>query len=225
MDWEMPVMNGIEAIKYLKKQESTKNIPVIMATGVKTNDSFLKEALQTGASDFVRKPINQVELMARAQSAIRLSEMYKQEKKLMQSVIEHKNRELSTVVIQVAQKNRVLSDIHQMLTSLPNNEKDLHSVVKVIQSNMNLDKYWKKFKLHFEEVHPDFFTKLQTAYKELSQNELKICAYIKMKLSNKEIAQMLNISAKGMETARYRLKKKLQLTTHNDLNKFIQKFS
>lgn len=224
MDWAMPVMNGIEAIAYLKKNELTRDIPVIMATGVKVQDEYLREALKTGAIDYIRKPINKVELMARSQAAIRLADLHKREKRLMQSVIEHKNRELSTLVIQVSQKNQILDDIYQKLLALNVKGQGMRTILKSVQNSMDWDNYWEKFKLHFEEVHPNFFANLQGHYQALSQNEQKLCAYIKMQLSNKEIAQILNISTRGLETARYRIKKKLNLTNQQDLNKFIQQF-
>lgn len=156
MDWAMPVMNGIEAIAYLKKNELTRDIPVIMATGVKVQDEYLREALKTGAIDYIRKPINKVELMARSQAAIRLADLHKREKRLMQSVIEHKNRELSTLVIQVSQKNQILDDIYQKLLALNVKGQGMRTILKSVQNSMDWDNYWEKFKLHFEEVSYNF---------------------------------------------------------------------
>ncbi len=82
MDWEMPEMNGIEATKYLKSLESTKDIPVIMATGVMTSPKHLKTALEAGAVDYIRKPIDKTELTARVYSILKLAESYKKIKLL-----------------------------------------------------------------------------------------------------------------------------------------------
>ena len=68
MDWDLPEMNGIEAIKLLKSLESTKDIPVIMATGIMTSTKDLKTALEAGAVDYIRKPIDEIELIARVSS-------------------------------------------------------------------------------------------------------------------------------------------------------------
>ncbi len=72
-DWEMPLLDGLELIKQLKAQPSTADIPVIMATGIMTSPSSLKAALEAGAVDFVRKPIDPIELIARINSMLTLS--------------------------------------------------------------------------------------------------------------------------------------------------------
>ncbi len=82
MDWEMPVMNGIDAIKKLKSDKKTKDIPVIMASGVMVSSEHLKTALDAGAVDYIRKPIDKVELIARVRSMLELSDSYKQIKAL-----------------------------------------------------------------------------------------------------------------------------------------------
>lgn len=77
MDWEMPVMSGIEAIRYLKAQDVTKDIPIIMATGVMLSPAHLKVALDAGAIDYIRKPIERTELLARINSILKLADSYK----------------------------------------------------------------------------------------------------------------------------------------------------
>ncbi|WP_299453626.1 adenylate/guanylate cyclase domain-containing protein [uncultured Microscilla sp.] len=86
MDWMMPVMSGIDALKNIKATESTQNIPVIMATA-KTSAQDLKEALEAGAMDYVRKPIDKTELLARVRSAIQLSHAYKQSEELLLNIL------------------------------------------------------------------------------------------------------------------------------------------
>ena len=77
-DWEMPEMNGIETIECLKSNPITKDIPVIMCTGVMTETKHLKTALDAGAVDYIRKPIEKIELIARVGSMLKLSESYKE---------------------------------------------------------------------------------------------------------------------------------------------------
>lgn len=81
-DWDMPIMDGIEYIKELKKNNATKDIPIIMATGVMTDSEHLKTALDAGAVDYVRMPVDKVELTARIYSMLELSKSYQQIKEL-----------------------------------------------------------------------------------------------------------------------------------------------
>ncbi len=99
-DWEMPIMNGIETIKYLKSNPSTSDIPVIMATGAMKSSENLEKALGVGAIDYVRKPIDPIELLARINSSLTLANSYKAIKKknndlaLLNQEIKNKNQEI-----------------------------------------------------------------------------------------------------------------------------------
>lgn len=224
LDWQMPEMNGIQVIQYLQKNDVTRHTPIIVTTGINLEDVHLEEALKAGAIDYLRKPFNRVEFLARSQTALRLAELHHKEKQLMQSVIAHKNRELSTAMIHAGQKNQLLIDIQKQLKNNAIAPHLLEQILKSIQNNLHLDNYWDKFKLHFEEVHPCFFARLQTQFENLTTHELKLCAYIKINLADMDIAQILNVSYKAVEVARYRIKKKLKLSAKDNLSKFIQQF-
>jgi len=249
LDWIMPVMSGVDALNYIKNQKTTKDIPIIIATGKMMEDIHLSKALENGAIDYIRKPISALELVARTRSALQLNEAYlkvkeqnqeiKQnylkikeqnheieqmslrEKELLKYIEDHKNRELSANLIQLQNKDNLILNIQESLKNDPSNE-SISKVLRLIQNNINLEVQWEKFKLHFEEVHPNFFLKLQKKFPILNDNDLRLCAYIKMLLSNKEIANLLNLTLKGIESARYRLKKRLNLPPEKDLNTFIR---
>jgi DNA-binding CsgD family transcriptional regulator len=92
---------------------------------------------------------------------------------------------------------------------------------KIIAKGMNHDKEWNDFNSSFESLNKNFYARLKQAYPEISPNDLKLCALIKMNLSIKEMAGILNISPDSVKTARYRLRKKLQLNTEENLTDFI----
>lgn len=92
-DWEMPEMNGIEAIEYLKSKEATKEIPIIMCTGVMISSINLKMALDSGAVDFIRKPVDSIELQARVYSMLKLSESYRTIKN-QKNILEEQNKKI-----------------------------------------------------------------------------------------------------------------------------------
>ena len=87
--------------------------------------------------------------------------------------------------------------------------------------NLQFDNQWENFRVHFERVHPSFFTRLKEKSSELSTNDLRHCAYIKMGLKRSEIAHLLNIIPKSVQISRIRLKKKLQIPQSSDLMEFI----
>ena len=142
----------------------------------------------------------------------------------MQDIIDRKIRELTTPSAEVARKDVILGLIQEQLeTATEPLAKALNETLKLVKST-RLTNDWHKFVLHFNDVHPQFFDKLQARFPNLSDNDLRVCAYIKMKLTNKETAQLLNISSKGLETARYRLEKKTNLNADEDLSIIIRDF-
>ena len=223
LDWEMPVMKGIDALRRLKSQEKTKHIPVIMVTG-RAESEDLKEAFDAGATDYVEKPVREKELQARVESAIKLHkaiELIKQQKieiEQQKEMIESQsNRELSMKAMEVYQKNQILETIHSDLaktSQLTEGEtyKRLSKVLRLIKDSLAFEDEWKNFVTHFEKVHPSFFSTLKNRCPQLTTEDLKHCAYIRIYLSNKEIARLLNITPKSGITHHHRIKKKMVLS-------------
>lgn len=229
MDWQMPVLDGIEASKKLKMMPDTQDIPIIISTGVMTSPENLKTAFEAGAMDFVRKPINEIELIARVNSALALLDSYRQIKKQKEEIEAQKDRQLSSTTMHIYQKNDILASIEDKLESMAQDvpiqtKLKLKEIKRIITDNQALDKDWASFQMHFEQVHADFFKKLQQDFPNLTNNELKFCAYIKIHLSIKEVARLLSITVKGVKMARYRLKKKLALDKDTSLNEFIAQY-
>jgi len=104
-DWDMPVMDGIELIKQLKKREKTKDIPVIVASGVMTLPGNVKTALETGAIDYIKKPVDKVELAARVNSMLKLSISYKKIKEQNQQ-LEKQKKEIQNFAIELETLNK-----------------------------------------------------------------------------------------------------------------------
>jgi DNA-binding CsgD family transcriptional regulator len=89
---------------------------------------------------------------------------------------------------------------------------------------MSDDDNWEKFSENFNLVYDNFMQKITAVYPDLKRNDLKLCAYLRMGLSSKEMASLLNTSVRSVETARYRLRKKLNMDSGENLLNFIQKF-
>ncbi|MDF1550861.1 MAG: transcriptional regulator, partial [Bacteroidales bacterium] len=140
--------------------------------------------------------------------------------------MELKNKELASVAIQITHKNEILTNLKSKIESISlkvNNQAqlELRQLIKAIDEDLKLDEDWEQFKMHFEDVHSDFFKRLRKNYIELTPKDLKMCAYLRMNLSTKEIAPLMSISVRGVEISRYRLRKKLGLDKEANLIEFM----
>ncbi|MEE9439124.1 MAG: two-component regulator propeller domain-containing protein [Saprospiraceae bacterium] len=159
------------------------------------------------------------------------AEISRLEKEKLKLEIEHKNRELLSSSMHMAHKNEVLSEVVTILNKFKGQVNDstlksaLQKVNKIMRIEQQSDSVWTQFVTHFNEVHPSFFEKLKSKYPVLSQKDLKLCAYLKMNLSTKELASMLNMSIRGVEGARYRLRKKIGISSEHSLTDFLYQFS
>lgn len=154
-------------------------------------------------------------------------EIVKLKNEKLEAEILHKNTELASVAMHLVQKGELLGKIKDQMVKLKKhtgNEKDsddLKKIIRVISDEDKIDKQWEQFTMHFDNVHSDFLSLLKNRYPGLSANELKLSAYLRMNLSTKEIAQLMNISVRGVEISRYRLRKKLQIPTEINLFDFL----
>ncbi len=240
MDWAMPMMNGIDATLWLKAKTVTKDIPVLMTTGVMTTSEDLKEALEAGAMDFMRKPYDPLELTSRVEAALRLSQSYKElkqknfeisellerEKEYLERELAHKDRELSLQAVGSHEKNEFLRTVEGRIDAILHGKDEvydhLRKLQKEIHEHLNTEESWEKFMLHFEKVHPDFFSKLNARFSKLTTNELRMLAYIKIGMGNKEIAQLTGVEPTSVKTFIYRLKKKMRLPAEINLREQIK---
>lgn len=184
LDWEMPVMKGIDALRRLKAQEKTKTIPIIMVTGRAESDD-LKEAFDAGATDYVEKPVREKELQARVESAIKLykamnliKEQNTEIEKQKEMIESQANRELSIKAMESYQKNQMLETIYAELGKVSKitegeaNQK-LQKVLRLIKESLSFEDEWKNFVTHFEKVHPSFFRTLKSQCPQLTTEDLK----------------------------------------------------
>lgn len=147
----------------------------------------------------------------------------------LETEVNFKNKELASTTMHLYKRGRLLGKIKEELSEATQNlrskDEKLHfnKLLKLIAEEEKRDNDWEQFAIHFDQVHNQFLAKLKNMYPELTPADLKISAYLKMNLSSKEIAQLLNISLKGVEIARYRLRKKLNLDPAASLTDFILK--
>ena len=144
--------------------------------------------------------------------------------------IKKKNSELAYSTLNNIKKNELLNDLIMDIEKIDEGvlNSSLHSPIKKVIKKINhhlVDKEdWLAFELHFRNAHADFFDKLREKHPELSSNEIKLSAYLKLNLSSKEIASLMNISIKSVDQGRWRLRKKLDLSKDSNLVNYIQSF-
>lgn len=133
--------------------------------------------------------------------------------------LEFKNRELASQALHLAQKNEMLQDIQQDLKQVQtqSEDADVGGVIRKLNFEAQLDKNWDQFLQTFTQTNDSFFQDLTARYGKLSKNEMRLAALLKMNLSSKDIASILNISDEGVKKARYRLRKKMGLESSESL--------
>lgn len=353
-DWDMPIVDGIEFTKLLKENHATAHIPVIMSTGVMLTSENLKTALDAGAVDYIRKPIDPIELSARVNSMLMLSERMKEIKKqnqtikqnnlflkelnntiqhpvfyyspkglvlgfndsfkqiMPESMINEDNLHVYTLFIKDGvdihyERDRVLlkeneplsyqadltfkdNSVHHCIFNkavFHDNDNNVQGIIcvitditelkeahkkmvdsqkkelagitmrlvqtcelneKIIEDISELSKFtnrkgnehirkiisnykiisnnalWKDFELRFNEVYKDFYQNLNKKHPNLTTNERKLCAFLKLNMSTKEIASITFQNPRSIDMARYRLRKKMQLCESDSLISYISSF-
>lgn len=134
--------------------------------------------------------------------------------------LQNEKQQLATTALWLTQKNELLKEIQQ---SLSNKNGASSALIKKLDQNLNAENDWNRVKGHFEKVHPNFFKVLYASFPDLTQNEHRLCAYLRMNLSTKEIAALLGVSINAIEQARRRLRKKLGINnTETNLLNFLQ---
>ena len=152
------------------------------------------------------------------------------EKDKLEHDLHYKSQEMANLMINFVRKNEILTEIKSdlfkvMLAVKGNSVKDTRQMLLVvsnkIDSNIQTDDVLKRIEEQFDLVHNNFMKRLQERHPDLSLNERMMCAYIKMNLSSKEIAPLLNISIRGVETVRYRIRKKFLLEHDESLTDYL----
>ncbi|WP_192349603.1 triple tyrosine motif-containing protein [Algoriphagus sp. Y33] len=139
----------------------------------------------------------------------------------LQAEINYKNQELGSTTMHLLQRGKVLTKIKEELMAESESELNAKKVIRLINEVERGDDDWDRFAIHFDHVHSNFLTILRGKFPTLTANELKLCAFVKMNLSSKEIADLMSISLKAVEVGRYRLRKKLQISTEVNLHDFL----
>ncbi len=169
----------------------------------------------------------QQELLVKANKRKLKQKKIKTEKKLIQITneklnqeIESKSRELAISTMSIIKKNEFLNALKIELQEREN-DREIKTVIKTIDRNINNEDDWKFFEDAFNNADKDFLKMIKKIHPELKPNDLRLCAYLRLNLSSKEVAPLLNISVRSVEVKRYRLRKKMNLPHESNLADYI----
>ncbi len=184
---------------------------------------FLLYSIHVMTKRYYRK--QREKLLTDAQKELELKELENSQKIIklnndkLHLDIENKNRELATSTMSIIKKNEFLNAIKtELVTGGKNN---LDKVVKIIDKNLNNTDDWKLFQEAFNNADKKFLKRIKANHPDLTPNDLRLCAYLRLNLSSKEIAPLLNISPRSVEVKRYRLRKKMNLEHDANLTSYI----
>lgn len=183
----------------------------------------------------VRKIVQKKNKLFTEQENRRLAQLDKQEKEItalrnekLEADLTYKSKELASATMMIINHTEFLKNLRTYLQthmlSGKINRKEGNELLEMINRNLSEEDAWSVFQENFDLIHENFFRKLKDRYPILTPTDLKLCTLLRLNYSSKEIAGMMNISIRGVETARYRLRKKLNLDEAGNLVDFMIAF-
>jgi DNA-binding NarL/FixJ family response regulator len=163
-----------------------------------------------------QKKILEIEL--KAENELNIQEY---EKHILELEVQTKSSEVAGKSLSIAKQSEMIENIQAILDSEIDLNKLKSEIKKAIKTNSVNKHEWESFEVNLNQIHKDFIKILSARFPNLTPKDIKLCIYLKMNLSSKEIAPLMNISFRGVELHRYRLRKKLGLMQDENLTKFL----
>lgn len=167
------------------------------------------------------------EILRTKEIEVKEKQIMKLKNEYLEFELKHKSKELASSAMSIIRKNDILVQIkseliaQKELLGVHYPQKYFNKVIKLIDSNIRSEDDWAIFQQNFDRIHENFFRNLKSRFPELTAHDLRFCVYLRLNLTSKEIANLLNISNKGVEISRYRIRKKLGLHQKDSLNDFL----
>ncbi len=223
-DWVMPNISGIDLIKQIKNEPKTQYIPVIITTALMKSSDDLQRGLEAGAVDFIKKPFESTELIARANSAILMA----LNKKL---ILETKNKELVENALYLVKNRKFVLDLNKLLKEL-DDSLDPQSIqcIKIVKELLRKTQFkisddsLERFNIAFYSLHENFIKNIIGKFPNLTKSEVSLSALLRLGMSTKNIASILFQTADSVKVSRYRLRKKFDLDQTQNLQTFLFSF-
>jgi len=245
LDVLMEGKDGYEVCREIKKNPELLNIPIIFLTGRSNSEEIIK-GFSYGAVDFISKPFNNLELLARIKTHLQLvkyrekmlesslllhmkeMELLQKEKEKAEALVEYKEKELIGVTLRLTKAGRLMEQLANELFDVVDSldKENSEKITAIINSfKVQIDLYnWKHIETMFMNIHSSFFNTILTQNPDLSNNDLKLCALLRLNMSTKDIATITLQNESAIKKARYRLRQKLNLSSDESLVKMIFQF-
>ena len=159
-----------------------------------------------------------LEMELKAENELNMQEY---QKHILELELQTKSSEVAGKSLSIAKQSEMIENIQNILDSEKDFNKLKSEIKKAIKINEVNKHEWEIFETNLNQIHNEFIINLSKKYPNLTPKDIKLCVYLKMNLSSKEIAPMMNISFRGVELHRYRLRKKLNLSQEENLSKFL----
>jgi len=210
---------------------------LLILTGIFILVLFINRRSKKGAMDMEilkEKELNEQKKHFEAETSEKKKEIKELKNQQLQYELRHKSQELASSTMNLIRKNEILLDIMDNISKVSEDIKSSHDTGPVlsrltkmersIKQNIENDNNWKRFEENFDLVYENYLKRLGEMFPELNTGDKKLCAYLKMDLSSKDIAPLLNMSVRSVEMSRYRLRKKMYLDREVNLGEFLQRF-
>jgi ligand-binding sensor domain-containing protein/DNA-binding CsgD family transcriptional regulator len=206
---------GIVAVMYFfYKRQQRKYI-------LQHNDRLRKQREKFDEEQKRLQYLHQLEIEKNEKEIIRLQNIK------LESEVQHNEAELASNTMNLLQKRELLNKIKEEILKVQEEQEDdkrlknIRRIIKIINEELDVSDDWEKFSVYFDKTNNDFLRTLKDNYPLLTPTDLKLCAYLRLNLSTKAIAELLNLSIRGVESSRYRLRKKLDLANEVSLSDFL----
>jgi ligand-binding sensor domain-containing protein/DNA-binding CsgD family transcriptional regulator len=156
-----------------------------------------------------------------------IAESQKREQEFLKKRNTELKAEITSNTLLILNKNESLNLIKEKLKDLHDSKNDkliINDLIRLIDNQLEVDDYWEQFQYNFDQIYANLLSRLKNSFPDLTHVNLKLCAFLRLNMSSKEIASLMNITKSGVDKARNRLRKKLNIDSDIDLYDFLIKF-
>jgi len=211
----------------------------ILSPWYRSIGAYIVYAILLGLLLYAVRKLTKIEQLKamRLREAKQMEEVLKAEKEIiklnsekLEHDLHHKTKELTSSAIHIVHNIETIQKLKSQVLSVMETVEDknmlyqLRKLSKSIESEISIENNWEQFENHFNQIHQDFLVRLRKEFPALTHGDIKLCAYLRLNLSSKEIAPLLNLSLRGVEASRYRIRKKMNLSQDINLTEFILRY-